>query len=460
MLMLYNSLTRQKEEFQPLIPGKIGLYVCGMTVYDHCHLGHARSMVCFDIIVRFLRYLDYKVNFIRNITDIDDKIILRANERGINVNELTAQYIDALHADAKALNCLPPDQEPRATESIADIIRLIETLLHKQYAYISTQGDVCFAVKKCAEYGKLSHQALDGLLAGARVEVNTDKHAPLDFVLWKRAKPGEPQWSSPWGAGRPGWHIECSAMSMQALGEQFDIHGGGIDLQFPHHENEIAQSESATSKKFANYWLHVGLLQINQEKMAKSLGNFFTIEAILNKYPAEVLRYFLLSSHYRSALNYTESALILAEKSLMRLYQTLKVVTVDPSVALLDSWIEAFKTAMLDDFNTPEALAVLFKLSHSVNKTKSVAEATTLKYLAGILGILQQSPTVFLQTTTSCVDNAWIEAEILKRNLARQAKDFVTADAIRQQLLALDIELEDTIDSTTWRSKCSGRGGE
>lgn len=454
MLMLYNTLTQKKEAFKPIKPGEIGLYVCGVTVYDRCHLGHARAMVCFDMIVRFLRHEGYKVTFVRNITDIDDKIIFRALERGVAVSDLTAQYIQALHDDEKALGCLPPDQEPRATEAIVPMIHLIQRLLEKDLAYVTTQGDVCFEVSKFKAYGQLSHQALEGLMAGARVEVTEDKRSPLDFVLWKKAKPGEPEWPSPWGPGRPGWHIECSAMSMQALGETFDIHGGGVDLKFPHHENEIAQSEGATDHPFAHYWMHIGLLQVNQEKMAKSLGNFFTIESVLNTYHPEVIRYFLLSSHYRSALNYSEAALTLAEKALLRLYQTLKAVPPTLNTAPLSSWVEAFTQVMQDDFNTPEALALLFQLSHSIHKTQSEAESNTLHYLANILGLLQSPPETFLQNRkTGHLEPEAIETAIAQRNQARAAKDFITADTIRQQLSEANIELEDTPAGTTWRRR-------
>ena len=318
MLNLYNSLTRTKEPFKPLNAGKIGIYVCGITVYDYCHLGHARSMVSFDVIVRFLRYQGWDVTFVRNITDIDDKIINRALERNISIGDLTEFYIQAMHENTRALNILPPDIEPRATEHISNIIHLIQRLLDKGYAYISGNGDVCYSVSKFAEYGKLSHKDLEGLQSGARVEVVKEKNSPLDFVLWKMAKADEPSWESPWGRGRPGWHIECSAMAMNELGEHFDIHGGGLDLQFPHHENEIAQSEAATDKHFANYWLHVGMLQVNNEKMAKSTGNFFTIADVLKLHHPEVIRYFLLSSHYRSSLNYATENLHTAQKALMR----------------------------------------------------------------------------------------------------------------------------------------------
>ncbi|MGQ3887689.1 cysteine--tRNA ligase [Legionella sp. CNM-1927-20] len=453
MLYLYNSLTRKKEVFNPITPGKIGLYTCGITVYDYCHLGHARSMVCFDVIVRFLRSQGFLVKFVRNITDIDDKIILRARERGISIQELTEQYIKAMHLDTAALNILTPDFEPRATEYIDSIIDLIKRLLAKGYAYQSANGDICFEVEHFKDYGKLSHKDLEGLVAGARIEVVKEKHSPLDFVLWKKAKPEEPSWPSPWGEGRPGWHIECSAMAMEALGEQFDIHGGGLDLQFPHHENEIAQSEAASGKPFANYWLHVGMLQVNNEKMAKSAGNFFTIQDVLKHHHPEVIRYFLLSSHYRSPLNYSEDNLHNAAKGLSRLYQTLKEVTEINENDLADEWVSEFNKAMNDDFNTPIALSILFQLSHEFNKTKKPALANTLKKLASLLGLLQSSPAEFLQAKSAEVDKEFIENLIEKRREARAAKNWQQADEIRATLLNHNIELEDGPNGTTWRKK-------
>ena len=448
MLHMYNSITRTKEAFVPINAGKIGMYVCGITVYDHCHLGHARSMVCFDTIVRFLRTQNYDVTYVRNITDIDDKIIARAYERGVSIQELTKQYIDAMHQDAKALAILPPDREPRATEHMDAIVALIERLLATGNAYVGEQGDVCYQVESFTEYGKLSHKDLAGLVSGARVEVVKEKRSPLDFVLWKKAKEGEPSWPSPWGPGRPGWHIECSAMAMGELGEQFDIHGGGLDLQFPHHENEIAQSEAATGKQFARYWLHVGMLQVNNEKMAKSTGNFFTIEDVLKKHHPEVIRYFLLSSHYRSPLNYTDENLQLAGKAMMRLYQTIKEVPAD-TTEIDKEWQQRFFDAMNDDFNTPVALSVLFQLSHEVNKSKSETLAATLKSLANIFGLLQEGPTAFLQAGALDADS--IAKRIEERVQARLNRDFMKADAIRKELLAEGIELEDGPEGTTWR---------
>ncbi|RUR09324.1 cysteine--tRNA ligase [Legionella sp. km772] len=450
MLFLYNSLTRTKEEFKPLVPGKIGMYVCGVTVYDRCHLGHARSMVCFDIIVRYLRSQNYEVTYVRNITDIDDKIITRANERGVAINELTSQFIKAMHDDTQALNILPPDLEPRATGHIHTIIHLIERLIEKGNAYLSDNGDVCYQVDSFAEYGKLSNKDIESLVSGSRVEIVKEKRSPLDFVLWKKAKEGEPSWPSPWGEGRPGWHIECSAMAMHELGEQFDIHGGGLDLQFPHHENEIAQSEAATCKPFANYWLHVGMLQVNNEKMAKSLGNFFTIEDVLKVHHPEVVRYFLLSSHYRSPLNYSEDNLLNAKKGLMRLYQAIKDISINDD-SLDEHWINQFNQAMNDDFNTPIALSVLFQLSHEVNKNNSTVLAATLKYLAGLMGLLQEEPCSFLQAGFAEDDKEMIERLIAERLQARTAKNWARADQIRAELLTQGIELEDGANGTTWR---------
>lgn len=443
-------MTRSKELFTPMTPGKIGMYVCGITVYDRCHLGHARSMVAFDVIVRYLRSAGYDVNYVRNITDIDDKIIARANERGVAIDALTAQYITAMDEDADALNILRPDFEPRATDHIDSIIRLIERLLDKGHAYVSDNGDVCYQVDTFAQYGKLSHNDLESLVSGARIEIVKEKRSPLDFVLWKKAKAGEPSWPSPWGEGRPGWHIECSAMAIGELGEQFDIHGGGLDLQFPHHENEIAQSEAATCKPFANYWLHVGMLQVNNEKMSKSLGNFLTIEDVLKDNHAEVVRYFLLSSHYRSALNYSSDTVQNAQKALTRLYQSIKECSFVDGV-LDEHWINQFTSAMNDDFNTPEALAVLFQLSREINKTNSPILAATLKHLAGIMGLLQEDPSSFLQAGFGDDDKSQIEQLIAERLAARSEKNWARADAIRVELLEQGIELEDSAGVTTWR---------
>jgi cysteinyl-tRNA synthetase len=451
MLQLYNSLTRKKEVFVPLRAGKIGLYVCGITVYDRCHLGHARSMVCFDVIVRYLRAQKFEVTYVRNITDIDDKIINRASERGISIEVLTEENIVAMNEDTEALHILKPDLEPRATAHIQTIIALIQRLLAKGHAYLSDNGDVCYQVESFPQYGKLSHKDIAGLIAGARIEVVKEKRSPLDFVLWKKAKSNEPSWPSPWGEGRPGWHIECSAMAMQELGEQFDIHGGGLDLQFPHHENELAQSEAATGKPFANYWLHVGMLQINQEKMAKSLGNFLTIQEVLSRHHPEVVRYFLLSSHYRSPLSYSEDNISNAKKALTRLYQTVKEVGTTVVDTFDDHWITLFQEAMDDDFNTPLALSVLFQLSHEANKTRSLELVATLKHLAGILGLLFEDPVAFLQTGLPEADRSVIEQLIAERIQARKESRWDRADQIRKELFAQGIELLDTETGSEWR---------
>ena len=448
MLTVYNSLTRTKEPFTPINPGKIGIYVCGITVYDDCHLGHARSMVSFDVIVRFLRAQGYDVTYVRNITDIDDKIIVRAQEHGVSIQELTDRYIASMDKDSEALAILPPDVQPRATQHIDNIVRLIQRLIQSKHAYLGESGDVYYQVSHFPEYGKLAHKDLDGLEAGARVDVVADKRSPMDFVLWKAAKPGEPSWSSPWGEGRPGWHIECSAMAMDELGEQFDIHGGGLDLQFPHHENEIAQSEGATGKTFANYWLHVGMLQVNHEKMSKSLGNFFTIADVLKIHHPEVIRYFLLSSHYRSALNYSDDTLNNAQKALTRLYQSIRGLSTE-GTDFDTAWVESFNAAMNDDFNTPVALSVLFQLSREINKNKSLQLAATLKYLAATLGILQESPESFLQAGT--IDTDAINDLVAERYQARQQRDWARADEIRRQLLDQGIEIEDGAEGSTWR---------
>jgi len=435
-----------------MYPGKINLYVCGITVYDYCHLGHARAMVCFDVITRFLRSCNYTVKYVRNITDIDDKIIKRAYELGVSIDNLTTQFIQAMHEDEKSLQNLSPDSEPRATQNINNIISLIQNLIDKEYAYVSANGDVCYEVAKFKEYGKLSHKDLDKLISGSRVEIAEDKRSPLDFVLWKKAKVDEPFWSSPWGEGRPGWHIECSAMAISELGEQFDIHGGGLDLQFPHHENEIAQSEAACNKTFANYWLHIGMLQIDNEKMAKSSGNFYTIRDVLKKYHPEVIRYFLLSSHYRSPLNYSEDNIINSGRALARFYQAIKDIELDEFKTDAD-WVSRFNLAMQDDFNTPIALSILFDLSHEVNKTKSKILANTLKYLASNIGILEDIPEVFLQNWLRQlpIKKDKIEVLLSNRQQARVEKNWQLADKIRDDLLLNGIEIEDTPNGTNWR---------
>ncbi len=449
MLKIYNTLTRSKETFTPRIAGKVGLYVCGMTVYDYCHVGHARVMVVFDTVVRYLRHLDYYVTYVRNITDIDDKIIHRANENGESIDALTARFIDAMHEDESALNVLRPDLEPRATSSIHDIIAMIEKLIINEFAYVGTNGDVFYAVDKFKNYGQLSGKNLDDLQAGERVDVDLAKRNPMDFVLWKMAKEGEPFWQSPWGNGRPGWHIECSAMSTCCLGNSFDIHGGGMDLQFPHHENEIAQSEGATGEKFVNLWMHNGFVRINEEKMSKSLGNFFTVREVLKQYRPEIVRFFILTSHYRSPLNYSDESLNDAGAGLTRLYTALRDVEIIETD--IDSEYKTrFEDAMNDDFNTPVALAVLFDVARELNKTKSPVLAATLKSLAGVLGLLQDNPEAFLKGESD--DDAEIEAQIQARIDAKKAKNWALADQIRDELKAKNIILEDSPDGTTrWR---------
>lgn len=402
MLQIFNSLSRQKEAFQPIVPGQVRMYVCGMTVYDYCHIGHARVMVVFDVVVRWLKASGFAVTYVRNITDIDDKIIRRAQENGEHFNDLTARFIQAMHEDLAALSILPPTHEPRATAAMADIIAMIQVLIEKGFAYAGTSGDVYYAVSRFARYGTLANKRLEDLRAGARIEVEEAKNDPLDFVLWKAAKPGEPGWDSPWGQGRPGWHIECSAMSTRCLGEHFDIHGGGMDLKFPHHENEIAQSEAASGHRYVNVWMHNGFVQVNEEKMSKSLGNFFTVREVLRRYQPEVVRLFILSSHYRGPLNYADENFNHAKASLNRLYTALRgLPVVDSSVE--DAWFSRFRAAMDDDFNTPEALAVLFDLAREINRLRSEDEGNAarlganLRYLGGLLGLLQCDPELFLK---------------------------------------------------------------
>ena len=453
-IKIYNTLTEKKEILVPLTPGVIKLYVCGITVYDLCHIGHARSMMAFDMIVRYLRWLDYKVLYVRNITDVDDKIIKRANELSEDSTALSKRFIDVMHEDEKALDLLSPDIEPRATEFISEIITMIEQLIAKNHAYVADNGDVCFEVRSFAEYGKLSNRNIDDLRSGERVVINEGKRDPLDFVLWKLSKPGEPQWSSPWGEGRPGWHIECSAMSTKCLGNHFDIHGGGMDLKFPHHENEIAQSEAATGEKFANIWMHAGLLTIDGEKMSKSLGNFLTIQDVLKKHASEELRFFMLSSQYRKPLNYSEAMLEQARKSLETFYIALRGLNYS-GTAYNEGYIEKFKKVMNDDFNTPEALAVLFDLAHEINVEKTVdtnsAEilAATLCYLANSLGFLTSTPEAFLQGHLT--HKSVIEDLLQKREKARATKDWKESDRIRDELKAIGIVIEDSIHGTTWR---------
>ncbi|GAA0554278.1 cysteine--tRNA ligase [Rheinheimera aquimaris] len=457
MLQIFNTLSRKKEQFTPIVPGKAGLYVCGITIYDYCHVGHARTYVAFDVINRYLRFSGYDVTYVRNITDVDDKIIKRAAENNESCDALTERFTKAMHADFDALGLMPADIEPRVTTHMAEIIQLIEALIAKGYAYVAADGDVLFDVSKYDAYGELSQQNLEMLKSGARVEVADNKDDPLDFVLWKSTKPGEPFWQSPWGNGRPGWHIECSAMSAKHLGEHFDIHGGGSDLQFPHHENEIAQSTCAHGHKYVNTWIHTGMVQVDKEKMSKSLGNFFTVKDVLAQYNAEAVRYFLLSSHYRSQLNYSAENLEQAHAALGRLYTALRNVTPSTDIDMQSDYIARFKAAMDDDFNTPEALPVLFELAREVNRFKETESAKAaelagiLKLLAGVLGMLQGDAEQFLQSGASDDDVAEIEALIAKRNTARANKDWAAADAARDALTAKGIIVEDKNGVTSWR---------
>ena len=450
MLRIHNTLTRQKEEFAPIVPGKVGMYVCGMTVYDYCHIGHARVLVVFDTVQRWLRASGYAVTYVRNITDIDDKIIRRAVENRETISQLTQRFIAAMDEDAAALGVQKPEQEPRATAYVPQMISMIDRLEKNGLAYRADDGDVNYSVRDFPAYGRLSGKSLDDLRAGARVEVDSTKRDPLDFVLWKAGKEDEPadtKWESPWGIGRPGWHIECSAMASELLGTTFDIHGGGADLQFPHHENEIAQSEGANRRTFVNTFMHNGFVRVDDEKMSKSLGNFFTIREVLKKYDAEVVRFFILRAHYRSPLNYSDAHLDDAKGALTRLYTALKS---SPAGAAAVDWDGAFarrfRDAMDDDFNTPVAIAALFDLAAEVNRTGAPAQAAQLKALAGVIGLLEREVNAFLQTTAGRTDSlasVAIETLIAERASAKKAKDFKRADAIRAELLAQGVILED-----------------
>ena len=457
MLKIHNSLTRSIQEFTPIEPGKVRLYVCGMTVYDLCHLGHGRVMVVFDMVTRWLRASNLAVTYVRNITDIDDKIIKRASENGESIRQLTDRFITAMHEDADALGVLRPDHEPRATDYVPQMLDLIGKLEHNGYAYLAGNHDVCYAVRKFAGYGRLSGKSLEDLRAGERVDISAGKHDPLDFVLWKHAKADEPdevKWESAWGAGRPGWHIECSAMSSQLLGEHFDIHGGGQDLQFPHHENEIAQSEGAHGTSFVNYWMHNGFVRVDGEKMSKSLGNFFTLRDILTVYDPEVVRFFILRAHYRSPLNYSDAHLDDARAALTRLYTALKGFDSPAVVDWSDPQAERFKAAMDEDFATPEAIAVLFDLANEVNRTRDPRLAALLKGLGAVLGLLQRDPVDFLQAgpaATGGLSAADIDAKVGARIAAKKAKNFAEADRLRDELKAAGIVLEDGPGGTTWR---------
>lgn len=455
MLHLYNSLSGKKEEFVPLEENKISLYVCGVTIYDFCHIGHARTYAAFDVLVRFLRWQKIAVTYVRNITDIDDKIINRAALRKLSVEQVVEQNIIEMYRDFDALNFLRPDKEPRATETLPEIIAMIALLIEKGFAYVAENGDVYYEVGRFKEYGKLSKQNLEALHAGNRVDINESKKSPLDFVLWKAAKPGEPAWNSPWGNGRPGWHIECSAMTKKCLGETFDIHGGGSDLRFPHHENEIAQSCAANSGPFARYWMHTGMVQVNNEKMSKSLGNFFVIRDVLKEYSAEVIRFFLISGHYRSEISYSTENLNSAKAALTRLYRALEGQTLYPYQGPAE-YKERFIAALNDDLNTPEALAVLFEVARLINQYQhdslhSGQFASLLKELGNILGILEKPPELFLQGDLHDLDVAKIEKLIAERKLARELKDFRRSDQIRDELKQMGVELEDTRMETLWR---------
>jgi cysteinyl-tRNA synthetase len=465
-IKIFNSLTGEKETFVPLEEGKVRMYVCGMTVYDYCHLGHARVMVVFDVVTRYLRHLGYEVTYVRNITDIDDKIIRRANENGESIQQLTSRFISIMHEDAAALGVLEPDLEPRATSSMDDIIDMIRSLLEKGYAYAGDNGDVYYDVSRFANYGRLSGKRLEDLRAGERVAVDESKQDPLDFVLWKSAKPGEPSWSSPWGEGRPGWHIECSAMSTRCLGAHFDIHGGGMDLKFPHHENEIAQSEAASGEPFVNYWMHNGFVNVDEEKMSKSLGNFFTVREILRNYRPEEVRFFILVSHYRSPLNYSQENLDNARAGLTRLYMALRGLAPGGEPAPRQACSDDFYRAMDDDFNTPEAIAALFEIAKEINRNRendprrAAALAGCLRHLGGVLGLLQDAPETFLRAATgagpgvsTALPEDEIEALIAARIRAREDRNWAEADRIRKDLDAHGIVLEDGASGTRWRRK-------
>ena len=462
MLKIFNTMSRQKEEFKPIHAGEVGMYVCGITVYDLCHIGHGRTFVAFDVVARYLRFLGFKLKYVRNITDIDDKIIKRAQENGEDFVALVGRMVDEMHADFDALNILRPDSEPRATRHIPEIIEIVEQLIERNHAYVASNGDVMFSVETDPTYGQLSRQDLDQLQAGARVEVEANvKRNPMDFVLWKMSKPGEPSWSSPWGEGRPGWHIECSAMNCKQLGNHFDIHGGGSDLMFPHHENEIAQSTCAHDGEYVNTWMHSGMVMVDREKMSKSLGNFFTVRDVLKYYDAETIRYFLMSGHYRSQLNYSEENLKQARTSLERLYTALRGTDSAVQPAGGEAFEARFREAMDDDFNTPEAYSVLFDMAREVNclKTEDPAAANglaaALRQLSGVLGLLEQEPEAFLQSGAQADDGevAEIEALIKQRNDARKAKEWALADQARDRLNEMGIVLEDGAAGTTWRRK-------
>ncbi|WP_443635085.1 cysteine--tRNA ligase [Candidatus Njordibacter sp. Uisw_058] len=458
MLQLHNTLSNSKVPFTPIDEGKIRLYVCGMTVYDYCHIGHARVMVSFDVITRYLRHAGYQVEYVRNITDVDDKIIKRAAENGESCEQLTQRFIDAMHEDELALNVLPPDQEPRATGHIQAIRDMVQTLIEKKYAYAASNGDVYYRVEKFDGYGKLTNRKLEDMRAGARVDINDVKENPFDFVLWKAAKKDEVSWPSPWGEGRPGWHIECSAMTKCCLGNHFDIHGGGPDLPFPHHENEIAQSEAANGETFVNYWLHAGAVRVNKEKMSKSLGNFFTIREVLAKFPAEIVRYLLTASHYRSQIDYAEDALVEAQRALDRLYTAMDQLELQ-DVSLEGPYLDRFNSAMDDDFNTREAISVLFEMAREVNRLKRNTDpqaavlASQMRGLGNILGLLELDPQAYLRGEAGEGDlaDANVEALVVQRQQAKLDRNFALSDQIRDQLKVAGIVLEDSKEGTVWK---------
>jgi len=458
MLQLHNTLSNSKVPFTPIDEGKISLYVCGMTVYDYCHIGHARVMVSFDVITRYLRHAGYQVEYVRNITDVDDKIIKRAAENGESCEQLTQRFIDAMHEDELALNVLPPDQEPRATGHIQAILDMIQILIEKKYAYAASNGDVYYRVEKFDDYGKLTNRKLEDMRAGARVDINDVKENPFDFVLWKAAKKDEVSWPSPWGEGRPGWHIECSAMTKCCLGNHFDIHGGGPDLPFPHHENEIAQSEAANGQTFVNYWLHAGAVRVNKEKMSKSLGNFFTIREVLAKFPAEIVRYLLTASHYRSQIDYAEDALVEAQRALDRLYTAMDQLELK-DVSLEGPYLDRFNGAMDDDFNTRKAVSVLFEMAREVNRLKRDADpqaivlASQMRGLGNILGLLELDPQAYLRGEAGEGDlvDADVDALVVQRQQAKLDRNFSLSDQIRAQLKVAGISLEDSKEGTVWK---------
>jgi cysteinyl-tRNA synthetase len=456
MLQIYNSLTHKKEIFKPIQAGKVGMYVCGVTVYDYCHIGHARTYTAFDVIIRYLKWSGYEVTHVRNITDIEDKIIKRANENNEDYQVLVNRFIEAMYEDFSALEITKPDHDPRATEFIPPMIAMIEKLIANGLAYVAPNGDVYYEVRKFENYGALAHRNIDQLESGARVDISEVKRDPLDFVLWKLAKPGEPFWESPWGVGRPGWHLECSAMSNSILGDTFDIHGGGKDLIFPHHENEIAQSEGTTHCHFVNTWMHAGYLQIDKEKMSKSLGNFFTIRDVLKTHHPEALRYFFITSHYRSPLSYSEDALFQAHSALARFYTALRDLP-DADAPNDSAFEKSFVAAMDDDFNTPIALSVLFDLAHEIQRLRekdmqaAALHGALLRKLGGILGILQSNPEKFLQAGSADLDVEKIESLIAARNQARASKNWAEADRVRAELTAMSVVLEDNAEGTLWR---------